>query len=310
MSHAIEAKGLTYRAGPDFVLDRLDLSVPTGSIYGFLGPNGSGKTTTIKLLLGQLRANSGTIRLLGEPVPARVARALARVGYVPERPHLYSMLTVAEALRYHAPFFSSFDERLSADLLSGFGLKRSARLSRLSKGEMGKLMMLLALAQRPDLLVLDEPTDGLDPAARREVLAALVEFVAQRTATVFISSHLVHELERICDRVAILDGGRLISELPIETLKTGMKRLRVSDVPRTIPSVPFNIVAREVSLDNGEIWVVQGWRPDQSAWFEGTGIRLREVIDLDLEEGFVALLHSRARPGDRAGANAVSARSA
>jgi ABC-2 type transport system ATP-binding protein len=141
-------------------------------------------------------------------------------------------------------------------------------------------MMLLALSQRPELLILDEPTDGLDPAARRDVLSALVEFVAQRTATVFISSHLVHELERICDRVAIVDEGRIVSDLPVETLKSGMKRLRVT-------GTPFADSA------GNQQWVVQGWQPEHNDWMSAAGLTVREVIDLDLEEGFVELLRSR-----------------
>ncbi|MGH8435007.1 MAG: ABC transporter ATP-binding protein, partial [Pseudomonas sp.] len=275
--------------------------VPTGSIYGFLGPNGSGKTTTIRLLLGQLTTGHGAIRVLNEPMPRRAAHVLAGVGYVPERPHLYAMLTVEEAVRYHASFYKSWDSALASSLAHSFRLQQGARLSRLSKGEMGKLMMLLALAQKPELLILDEPTDGLDPAARREVLSALVDFVAQRTTTVFISSHLVHELERICDLVAILDNGHLISEVPIETLKSGMKRLRVSGAPRTIPVTPFKVLERAAESRDGEVWLVQGWQTDQLEWFTRSGIDLREVIDLDLEEGFVALMHSRSKQREPAG---------
>jgi ABC-2 type transport system ATP-binding protein len=303
MTAAIEVRGLQYRAGARFSLADVSLTVPTGSIYGFLGPNGSGKTTTISLLLGQLRPQAGRIVVLGEPIPKNAERVLARVGYVPERPHLYGMLSVQESIAYHASFYPSWDAAMAGDLQRAFRLNGGARLSRLSKGELGKLMMLLALSQRPELLVLDEPTDGLDPAARREVLAALVEFVAQRTATVFISSHLVHELERICDRIAILDGGRIVSEFPIETLKSGIKRLRVAGAPRNIASAPFTLLTRVPESGGSETWVVQDWKPEHSDWLLHAGITLREVIDLDLEEGFVALLQSRTvlgQPSDRA----------
>ncbi|MEX2283481.1 MAG: ABC transporter ATP-binding protein [Gemmatimonadota bacterium] len=294
MTSAIEVSGLQYRAGPGFSLTGVSLAVPTGSIYGFLGPNGSGKTTTIRLLLGHLRADAGTIQVLGESVPKNAERVLARIGYVPERPHLYGTLRVEEAIQYHASFYPTWDAGLAAELQRAFRLNGAMVLSRLSKGELGKLMMLLALSQRPELLVLDEPTDGLDPAARREVLSALVEFVAQRTATVFISSHLVHELERICDRVAILDGGRVVSELPIDILKSGMKRLRVAGVPRMLPAPPFTILTRDLEVAGSETWAVQNWQTQHAEWLLENGITLREVIDLDLEEGFVALLQSRA----------------
>jgi ABC-2 type transport system ATP-binding protein len=293
MSNAIEVKGLEYWAPPRFALKDFSVSVPTGSIFGFLGPNGSGKTTTIRLLLGQLRPAGGSIQVLGESIPKHADKALARIGYVPERPHLYPMLTVDEALRYHASFYKTWDVTLAGELMRSFRLSGDARLSRLSKGELGKLMMLLALSQRPELLILDEPTDGLDPAARRDVLSALVEFVAQRTATVFISSHLVHELERICDRVAIVDEGRIVSDLPVETLKSGMKRLRVTGTPNPQTPAPFTVLSRERDPAGNQQWVVQGWQPEHNDWMSAAGLTVREVIDLDLEEGFVELLRSR-----------------
>jgi ABC-2 type transport system ATP-binding protein len=299
MDHAIEVNDLDYRAGAEFSLNEVTLRVPTGSIYGFLGQNGSGKTTTIRILLGQLRAKHGSIRVLGKVMPRDARGALERIGYVPERPHLYPMLTVDEVRRYHAAFYPTWDDKLAHDLQARFGLAAIARLSRLSKGELGRLMMLLALSQRPELLILDEPTDGLDPAARRDVLSALVEFVAQRTATVFISSHLVHELERICDRVAILDAGRIVMESPMEVLKAGLKRIFVSGSAQSLESAPFTVVARDEVAAGTERWVVQGWLPEHAEWLTASGLSLHNVIDLDLEEGFVELLRARATPARR-----------
>jgi ABC-2 type transport system ATP-binding protein len=156
-------------------------------------------------------------------------------------------------------------------------------------------MMLLALAQRPELLVLDEPTDGLDPVVRRDMLTALLDYVAQRHATVFVSSHLIHELERICDWVAVMDRGTLVSELPMEQFKAGIKRLRVAGAPADLTGLPFRLLARE---RNGatESWVVSGWQADMTAFFDAGETTLREVIDLDLEEGFVELLRASRRP--------------
>src|ERR1051325_527400 len=199
MTNAIEIQRLGYRAGRTFEIKDLDLHVPQGAIYGFLGPNGCDKTTTIRLMLGLLRPLAGRITVLGDAVPRDVARVLARVGFVPEQPHLDPMLTVRETLAFHAAFFPTWDCSWAERLRAQFELHDDQLFGRLSKGQKGKLMMLLALAQRPELLVLDEPTDGLDPVVRRDVLSALLEYVSQRQATVFISSHLVHELERICD---------------------------------------------------------------------------------------------------------------
>jgi ABC-2 type transport system ATP-binding protein len=295
MAFAIETQGLAYRAGKSFELREVNLKVKQGAIYGFLGPNGAGKSTTIKLLMGMLRAHAGHIEMLGSPVPGQIASVLADVGYVPERPHLYPFLTVEQAIRYHGSFFKSFDAAYAEELLQTFNLPGDRPLNRLSKGELGKVHMLLVLAQRPRLLLLDEPTDGLDPVVRRDVLTALLDFCSQGSATVFISSHLVHELERICDWIGVLDRGRLIAELPMHGFKQGIKRLRVARPPSLIGDTPFLLLLRE-QTPYDEIWIVRGWQPPMAQWFEGAGAELKEIVDLDLEEGFVELLRSARVP--------------
>lgn len=292
MANAIEVRGLNYRAG-SFRIDDMSLNVPTGSIYGFLGPNGAGKSTTIRLLLDMSKPVSGDISILGQPVPSRIADILGRTGYVPERPHLYSSLTASEAIRLHSSFYATWDAVWATQLQKQFDVPLDRRISRMSKGEVGKLMMLLALSQRPELLILDEPTDGLDPMVRRDVLSAVMEYVAETRATVFISSHLVHELERFCDWVGVLDHGRLVAEVPIETFKKGVKRLRVVGAPANGHVTPFSILSRGIDVTgSGETWVVRGWEESQRAYFDTSGTQLREVVDLDLEEVFVEFLRS------------------
>ena len=295
MSYAIETFDLAYRAGKHFEIRDLGLKVREGSIYGFLGPNGSGKTTTIRLLLGMVRPVRGTISVLGRKVPDEMARIMAQTGYVPERPHLYPYLTLEQAVRYHAAFYEAFDMPYAAEMRRSFGLPLDQKLSHLSKGEMGKLHMLLVLAQRPKLLVLDEPTDGLDPVVRRDVLSALLDFCSQGSATVFISSHLVHELERICDWVGVLDNGKLVVELPMQSFKNGIKRIRLSGAPSLVGDTPFVVLQRETT-GMEQVWVVRGWQPPMAQWFEGVGAAVKEVVDLDLEEGFVELLRSSRAP--------------
>ena len=294
MSKAIEVRALTYRAGKSFAIRDLDLNVPSGSIYGFLGPNGAGKTTTIRLLLGMTRPESGSIRLLGHEIPAGVHVALERIGYVPERPHLYPALTVEEAMRCHASFFDRWDATWATQLLRLFELPLERKVGKLSKGETGKLMMLLALAQRPELLILDEPTDGLDPMIRRDVLTALMDYVAQSGATVFISSHLVHELERMCDWVGVVDHGRLVTEARIETFKSGVKRIRLAEPEAVrVQEAPFTVLTRtRDALAPTETWVVRGWDDPMRDYFDTNGATVREVHDLDLEDVFVELLRS------------------
>jgi ABC-2 type transport system ATP-binding protein len=294
MSNAIETRGLEYRLGKSFEIRDLALNVPECSIYGFLGPNGAGKTTTIELLLAMRRAKAGSITVLGKPVPQEITAVLARTGYVPERPHIDPGLKIEEAMQYHGAFYPSWDAAVADSLLIQFDLDRTRRIKRLSKGETGKLLMVLALAQRPDLLVLDEPTDGLDPVVRREVMTAVVDYVSQRAATVFISSHLVHEVERTCNWIGVMDKGRLVAEMTTDSFKSGIKRLRVAGAPATIAEPPFVLLSRQPGdgMSEGELWVVRGWQAPMRDYFESAGARLTEVMDLDLEDGFVELLRT------------------
>jgi ABC-2 type transport system ATP-binding protein len=284
--------------GKRFEIRDLNLGIPSGSIYGFLGPNGAGKTTTIRLILAQLRAREGEITVLGASIPASIHRVLLRVGFVPERPHLYPGLTVDETLDYHSAFYPTWDGGRAENLVRGFGLDRSLRVARLSKGETGQLMVVLALAQTPELLVLDEATEGLDPVVRREILEALVDYVSQQDATVFISSHLVHELERVCDWIGFMDDGLMVADMPIKDFKEGIKRLRVVGAPATLEDPPFVLLSREAGdgVTEAELWVVRGWESPMKSYVEGVGATLREVIDLDLEEGFVELLRTARAP--------------
>ena len=294
MTNAIELTGVGWRANRSFALQEVTLRVPVGSIYGFLGPNGSGKTSTIRLLMGMLQVDHGSVTILGHRIPGELSSALARIGYVPERPHVYPALTVAEQVRYHASFHADWDAGWARELTKRLGLDPTQRIARMSKGETGKLLLLLALSQRPDLLVLDEPTDGLDPVVRRDVLTAVLDYVSEKSATVFISSHLVHELERICDWIGIMDEGRLVAELPMTQFKNGIKRLRVAGAPQRLLDLPFSLLSR--SADNGtgsmETWIVRGWEAPMRHYFEGVGATLRDVVDLDLEDSFVELLRS------------------
>ena len=295
MTNAVETDRLNYAAGRGekaFRIKNLSMHVPRGAVYGFLGANGSGKTTTFRLLLALLKAESGGIKILGESMPERYVEVLAKTGYVPERPHVYPSLTVQEAIELHRAFYPTWDQKWADDLLKDFGLRPDRKQGSLSKGEAGKLQMLLALSQRPELLVLDEPTDGLDPVVRRDLLAALLEYVNDTQATVLISSHLVHELERICDWIGLMDHGSLLAEMPMEEFKNGIKRLRIAGAPEEIANAPFQVLSRDRGTNGAEQWIVRGWQDSMQEIIGAHGAVLREVVDLDLEEGFVEILRS------------------
>jgi ABC-2 type transport system ATP-binding protein len=216
----VETSGLTKRFGARVAVDNVDLCVPRGSAFGYLGPNGAGKTTLIRMLLGLTRATAGTMQLLGRPVPTERAAALARVGAIVEEPRFHRYLSGRENLSVIA----AARERNAHDRIAGalerVGLAERAdeRVSTYSLGMRQRLGVARALLADPELLILDEPTNGLDPAGIHEFRAMIRGLVAEGR-TVLLSSHLLDEVEKICDAVAIVDHGRVVMQGSLAELK-------------------------------------------------------------------------------------------
>ncbi len=210
-------------------VDGLDLSVQAGCIFGFLGRNGAGKTTTIRLLLGFLKSGGGEARLFGERVtgPGGDAAMRRRIGYVSENKHLYPHMTVRQIVRFTRPFFPGWRDDLERRYMEVFDLPPDRKISALSKGMRTSLMLLLAISHGAELLILDEPTEGLDPAVTEVVLRELVALPASEGTTIFFSSHQLAEVEQIADHVAIVDRGRAVVTGALDDLKVQYQRLRV-----------------------------------------------------------------------------------
>jgi ABC-2 type transport system ATP-binding protein len=225
----IEAAGLRKHYGQVEALRGLDLRVPAGSICGFLGRNGAGKTTALKVLLGMARPTSGAARLFGLPAQDEGASVeiRRRTGFVSDEKDLYDYMTVAEMIRFTAPFFPRWSADLEARYLRRFELPPDRRVKALSRGMRTKLALLLALCRGAELLVLDEPTSGLDPAMTEEVLQALVAHAAGEEMTVFFSSHQIAEVEQIADRVVIIDRGRAVISGALDDLKESFRRVQL-----------------------------------------------------------------------------------
>jgi ABC-2 type transport system ATP-binding protein len=207
----------------------LDLHVPAGSIFGFLGRNGAGKTTTIKTLMGLLRADTGSAHVFGVPVTEAdsAAGVRRRIGFVTEDKELYPYMTVEQIIRFTRPFFPKWRRDLEQRYLEMFELPKARKIPDLSKGMRSKLMLLLAIARGAELLILDEPTDGLDPAATEDVLRELVSITGSSGITIFFSSHQLSEVELIADHVGIVDQGRMVVSGCLDDLKARYQRVHV-----------------------------------------------------------------------------------
>lgn len=233
----IETDRLTKSFKGQQALRGLDLRVPTGSIFGFLGRNGAGKTTTIKTLMGLLRPDSGSASVFGIPVgdESRSVAIRRRVGFVTEDKELYPYMTVEQIIRFTRPFFPKWRDDLEKRYLRMFDLPPARKIPALSKGMRSELMLLLAIARGADLLILDEPTDGLDPSATEDVLRELVAVAASEGTTMFFSSHQLSEVESIADRIGIVEQGKMIMTGSLDDMKAQYQRITVvfSDLVRT-----------------------------------------------------------------------------
>lgn len=224
----IETHALTRRFGHTEAVHDLTLSVPTGSVFALLGPNGAGKTTTIKLLMDLLPATRGSATVLGVDSRKLGAREKAQIGYVSENQELPLWMTVRQLLDYCRPFYPTWDRALERTLLAQFGLPTQRKLKHLSRGMLMKAALLSSLAYRPKLLILDEPFSGLDPLVRDEFIRGVLEVSSQGEWTVFVSSHDIEEVERLADRVAMIEAGRLRLSETTEALQARFRRVEVT----------------------------------------------------------------------------------
>ena len=211
--------GLSRRFGSTTALNNVSLYVPRGSVFGLVGENGAGKTTLIKHLLGLLAAQAGHVRVFGLDPVADPKGVLGRIGYLSEQPDLPGWMRVDELMRYTQAFYPKWDMVYAERLREQFGLDRAQRIKTLSKGQTTKAALLAAQAHRPDLLLLDEPSSGLDPLVRRDILEAVIRTVADEGRTVFFSSHLLEEIERVSDHIAMLHQGKLVMCGPLDEMK-------------------------------------------------------------------------------------------
>lgn len=236
-ARAIETNGLSKTYGETYAVRDLDLSVEPGRITAFLGLNGAGKSTTIRMLLGMVRPSDGWATVLGKRIdePEASLDSRRRVAYVSEDKRLYAYMTVEQLIRFTSSFYSDWRADVAKTLLKQYGLPPHRKVSTLSKGMRAKVALLLAFARRPDLLILDEPSEGLDPVGIEELLHSLVAQCAEGTA-IFFSSHQIAEVERVADQVCILHQGRLLLDASLDEIRRHYRQIDI-----VFPSLPAEI---------------------------------------------------------------------
>ena len=277
----LDLQNVTKTFGAVRALDDLTMTVPKGTVYGLVGPNGAGKSTAIRCLLGVYRPDSGSITLDGAPVYENPA-AKMRMGSIPDDIFFFPSATMEEMRRYYQGIYPKFDLELYNKLFEAFGLPKKAPIRRFSKGMQKQAAFHLTLCTRPEVLVLDEPVDGLDPVMRRQVWSLILSEVAKEETTVLISSHNLRELEDICDHVGIMDQGRMLLQRSLADMQGATHKLQiVGNIPENLEILHQNQSGRLTTL------IVRGQAEEIAAKARNSGCVYFDVLPLSLEEIFI-----------------------
>ena len=277
----LEVKNLTKTFGKFKALDDLSMTVPQGAVYGLVGPNGAGKSTAIRHITGIYRPDSGTVTVQGQPVYENPA-VKERIGYIPDDIFFFPSASLEEMHRFYRGIYPRFDEALYTRLQEVFQLPKRGQLRRFSKGMQKQAAFHLSICTRPELLVLDEPVDGLDPVMRRQVMSLILSDVAQQGTTVLISSHNLRELEDVCDHVGIMDHGKMLLERSLADMQGNTVKLQLAgEVPEGLEVLH--------AVENGRLktLVVRGSAQEITARIQASDPAYFDVLPLSLEEIFI-----------------------
>ena len=277
----LEMRDVTKKFGDFIALHDLNMTVPKGAVYGLVGPNGAGKSTAIRLLAGVYRPDKGVITVEGASVYENTA-VKSRMCYIPDEIFFFPTAGLEEMRRYYKGFYPNFDDELFYRLHDVFQLPKKSPIRRFSKGMQKQAAFQLSICTRPDVLILDEPLDGLDPVMRRQVLSLILTDVAQRETTVLVSSHNLRELEDICDYVGIMDRGQMLLERSLATLQGNTVKVQmVGDAPQGLDILHFASVGRLNTL------VVRGTQEEVQAKIAAANPVYFDMLPLSLEEIFI-----------------------
>ena len=285
----IQTRGLTRYFGSKAALLELNLSVPRGSVFAFLGRNGSGKTTTIRLLLGLLEPTRGSASILGHDSAALPPEVRGRIGYMAEGHPVYGWMRVSQTASFQRGFYAHWNHDIFASVIDHFSIDPRTKAGHLSHGQRAGLHLAMTLAIEPEVLMLDDPATGLDPAARRALLEAMIYFTRSRERTIFFSSHLLDDVERVADQVAVLDYSVLRACCSVETFCERVRRLVVrfpSEPPRSLPAIPGLL---QSTRDDNELTLVVANPSSQTRrQLQSLGAEAVDELPLSLEDALIA----------------------
>jgi ABC-2 type transport system ATP-binding protein len=285
----LETKNLTKYYGKRLALDHLSIKIPNGSICGFLGRNGAGKTTAIKLMLGLLRPTAGSANLLGCDSQALTPDIRGRVGYVTEGHRLFRRMTIDRLEKFQRPFFpDQWNNKFFAEMIDYFGLSRKQKIKQLSNGQRAQVSLALTLAPNPELLIMDDPTLGVDAAIRRQFLEGMIQLIMKQGRTVLFSSHILGDVERVCDRILVLDGGVLRADCSLEEFRQSIKKVKLvfgDTVPLDI-DIPGLLHQRQNGKEL-ELVLVGSSEEQISQWAEMHQVSQYDTASLNLEDQFI-----------------------
>ncbi len=287
MPDVIVTHRLTKYYGGYCAVDGLDLRVAQGTVYGLLGRNGAGKTTAIKMLLGMAHPSYGHAEIFGEDTMHLQPETCARIAYLAEGHPLYRRMTVGQAVHFTRAFYQRWNQHLLEQILDHFELSPKRRIRRLSRGQQAQVALALAVATDPEVLILDDPTLGLDTVVRRDFLESLIQIIQRRGRTILFSSHILGDVERVADRIGILVDGVLRVDCPTDHFKESIRKvlLEFDGDPPQLPPCPRLVNSRQ--LGNRLELVIVDYNGEHRLLFDSLKPRSVEVIDFNLEDAFI-----------------------
>ena len=294
-SLAVRTDNLTKAYAGRNVLDNLGLTVPEGATYALVGANGAGKTTTFGVLLDLVRADAGSATVFGRDTLSEGPNVRAHIGYLSERPVFgYGWMTVEQLLRHHAAYYPAWDEVYAQKLARELTVPVRTRFGSLSKGETRRVQLVMCLAHRPPLLLLDEMTDGLDPLIRDRVLGLLIEHMATTPTTVLVATHYVHVVSRLVDHIGVIHNGRMLAQVRSNDLDSRLRRYRARVPEKWKCPDPLELSVVNRNGNDREIsWTIWGEKPVVVDILKASGAEIDDVSRLSLEDATLALLKNQ-----------------